>query len=306
MSLKIDDYKDFEMFYKLPQELFDECFNGLSIGAKVLYAILRDKWGQSQKNGWHDEKGIYCNFSVKLLSEVMSCSEKTIISYKKELSDYHLISERRQFNSTNKIYVNRVSEAKKHVHEDFTCTEMKKLHHVHEDFTCTEMKKLHHVHEDFTCTEMKKLQSNQTNINQTNLTNINDDNDTVEKFENIQSGTIAQTLKSRGFKLDQIQFQQLFDYISLDGMSIELVQLAISKSADNEARNFRYLKSILDNWKKSNVSTVEEAEKADEQYKTSKKSKTYGNRKESGTYPIKNPVFSPYTDLLPWEEDEEG
>ena len=273
MPLKIDDYKDFEMFYKLPQELFDECFKGLSIGAKVLYAILRDKWGQSQKNGWHDENGIYCNFSVRLLSEIMGCSEKTTISYKKELSNYHLISERRQFNSTNKIYVNRVSEAKRYVHEDFTCTEVKNLHHVHEDFTCT---------------EVKNLQSNQTNINQTNLTRLNDNDDTVQKLENIQSGTIAQTLKSRGFKLDQIQFQQLFDYIALDGMKIELVQLAISKSADNEARNFRYLKSILDNWRKNGVTTVEEAEKEDEQYKSSKKPKTYNGQKDfkSGKYAL--------------------
>ena len=273
MPLEIDDYKDFEMFYKLPQELFEECFKGLSIGAKVLYAILRDKWGQSQKNGWHDEKGIYCNFSVKLLSEVMGCSEKTITSYKKELSEYCLISERRQFNSTNKIYVNRVSEAKRYVHEDFTCTERKNLPHVHEDFTCT---------------ERKNLPTNQTNINQTNLTRLNDDNDRSQKLENNQSGSIGQTLKSRGFKLDQIQFQQLFDYIALDGMSIELVQLAISKSADNEARNFRYLKSILDNWKKNNVTTVEEAEKADEQYKSSKPSKTYSKKKDfsSGRYAL--------------------
>ena len=273
MALKIDDYKDFEMFYKLPQELFDECFKGLSIGAKVLYAILRDKWGQSQKNGWHDENGIYCNFSVKLLSEKLGCSEKTTISYKKELSNYHLISERRQFNSTNKIYVNRVSEAKRYVHEDFTCTEVKNLHHVHEDFTCT---------------EVKNLQSNQTNINQTNLTRLNDDDDSPQKLENIQSGTIAQTLRSRGFKLDQIQFQQLFDYIALDGMKIELVQLAISKSADNEARNFRYLKSILDNWRKNGVTTVEEAEQADEKYKSSKKPKTYNGQKDfkSGKYAL--------------------
>ena len=273
MALKIDDYKDFEMFYKLPQELFDECFKGLSIGAKVLYAILRDKWGQSQKNGWHDENGIYCNFSVKLLSEIMGCSEKTTISYKKELSNYHLISERRQFNSTNKIYVNRVSEAKRYVHEDFTCTEVKNLHHVHEDFTCT---------------EVKNLQSNQTNINQTNLTRLNDDDDRPQKLENIQSGTIAQTLRSRGFKLDQIQFQQLFDYIALDGMNIELVQFAISKSADNEARNFRYLKSILDNWKKNGVTTVEEAEQEDEKYKSSKKPKTYNGQKDfkSGKYAL--------------------
>ena len=257
MSLKIDDYKDFEMFYKLPQELFDECFNGLSIGAKVLYAILRDKWGQSQKNGWHDEKGIYCNFSVKLLSETMSCSEKTITSYKKELNNYHLISEKRQFNSTNKIYVNRVSEAKKYVHEDFTCTERKKLHHVHEDFTCT---------------ERKKLLTNQTNINHTNLTINNDDDKEFGNFENNQSGTIADTLRSRGFKLDQVQYQQLFDYVSLDNMSIPLVQYAISKSADNGVRNFKYLKSILDNWKKKGITTVEEAKEDDENFKSKKES----------------------------------
>lgn len=257
MSLKIDDYKDFEMFYKLPQELFDECFNGLSIGAKVLYAILRDKWGQSQKNGWHDEKGIYCNFSVKLLSETMSCSEKTITSYKKELNNYHLISEKRQFNSTNKIYVNRVTEAKKYVHEDFTCTERKKLHHVHENFTCT---------------ERKKLLTNQTNINHTNLTINNDDDKEFGNFENNQSGTIADTLRSRGFKLDQVQYQQLFDYVSLDNMSIPLVQYAISKSADNGVRNFKYLKSILDNWKKKGITTVEEAKEDDENFKSKKES----------------------------------
>lgn len=273
MPLKIDDYKDFEMFYKLPQELFDECFKGLSIGAKVLYAILRDKWSQSQKNGWYDEKGIYCNFSVKLLSKAMGCSERSIIVYKKELNDYHLISESRQFNSTNKIYVNRVSEAKKNVHVNNSCTEVQNLHHTHEESACT---------------EVQNLPTNQTNINQTNLTRLNDNDDTVQKLENIQSGTIAQTLRSRGFKLDQIQFQQLFDYITLDGMNIELVQLAISKSADNEARNFRYLKSILDNWKKNNVSTVEEAEKADEQYKSSKKPKTYNSQKDfkSGKYAL--------------------
>lgn len=283
MGLKIDDYKDFEMFYKLPQELFDECFNGLSIGAKVLYAILRDKWGQSQKNGWHDEKGIYCNFSVKLLSEIMSCSEKTITSYKKELNNYHLISEKRQFNSTNKIYVNRVSEAKKHVQENITCTERKKLPHVHEDFTCT---------------ERKNLPTNQTNINQTNLTNINNDDDNeFGNFENIQSGTIADTLRSRGFKLDQVQYQQLFDYVSLDNMSIPLVQYAISKSADNGVRNFKYLKSILDNWKKKGITTVEEAEKEDEDFKSKKEN---SKNITSTSRRVGNSIIQTYQGELPF------
>ena len=283
MGLKIDDYKDFEMFYKLPQELFDECFNGLSIGAKVLYAILRDKWGQSQKNGWHDENGIYCNFSVDLLSKTMGCSKRSIVSYKKELNDYQLIFENRQFNSTNKIYVNRVSEAKESV-----CAKI----------ACTEVQNLHHTSAKIACTEVQNLPTNQTNINQTNLTNINNDDDNeFGSFENIQSGTIADTLRSRGFKLDQVQYQQLFEYVSLDNMSIPLVQHAISKSADNGVRNFKYLKSILDNWKKKGITTVEEAKEDDENFKSKKESSknlTPTSRR------VGNSIIQIYDDPLPF------
>ena len=278
MALKIDDYKDFEMFYKLPQELFDECFKGLSIGAKVLYAILRDKWGQSQKNGWHDENGIYCNFSVKLLSEIMGCSEKTTISYKKELSNYHLISERRQFNSTNKIYVNRVSEAKRCVHEDFTCTEVKNLHHVHEDFTCT---------------EVKNLQSNQTNINQTNLTKLNNNN-TVKKIE-----------ENFGRFLSPIEIETVnFWEKEYDN---DLIDFAIKEAVMRNKRTTKWIDTSLFDWvNKNGLKTVSEIK----EYLTSKAGQnSRGKQRKSeyaGTYPIKNPVFSPYTDLLPWEEDEEG
>ena len=278
MSLKIDDYKDFEMFYKLPQELFDVCFKELSIGAKVLYAILRDKWGQSQKNGWHDENGIYCNFSVKLLSEIMGCSEKTITSYKKELSNYHLISEKRQFNSTNKIYVNRVSEAKRYVHEDFTCTERKNLPHVHEDFTCT---------------ERKNLPTNQTNINQTNLTKLNN-NSTVKKIED-NFGRFLSPIE-----IETVNFWEK-EYDN------ELIDFAVKEAVMRNKRTTKWIDTSLFDWvNKNGFKTVSEIK----EYLTSKtahNSRSKQNKTEyTGTYPIKNPVFSHYTDKLPWEEDEEG
>lgn len=101
MTLKAEFYTDPEIFYELPKELFDDYFKESSIGAKVLYAILRF-------NGYRDELGIYCKLSVKALSEIMGCSEKSISRYKKQLSEYYLIVEQKQSNSTNKIYVNRV------------------------------------------------------------------------------------------------------------------------------------------------------------------------------------------------------
>ena len=83
------------------------------------------------------------------------------------MNDYQLISESRQFNSTNKIYVNRVSEAKRNVHVNNSCTEVQNLHHTHAEFACT---------------EVQNLPTNQTNINQTNLTKLNNNN-TVKKIE---------------------------------------------------------------------------------------------------------------------------
>lgn len=249
--MKINEVKN-NAFYQLPQWLFDPEYKDMSLRAKVVYALIFDRRSLSLENNWYDKNGdVYMYFTNQQMMDKLNCSEKTIISSKKELEKYGLIKEVRQgVNRPNRLYINGTVK--------------------------------------ITGQELENLQPINTNNIKTNITNINDDDDRPQKLENIQSGTIAQTLRSRGFKLDQIQFQQLFDYIALDGMKIELVQLAISKSADNEARNFRYLKSILDNWKKNGVTTVEEAEQADEKYKSSKKPKTYNGQKDfkSGKYAL--------------------
>ena len=263
--MKINEVKN-NAFYQLPQWLFDPEYKDMSLRAKVVYALIFDRRSLSLENNWYDKNGdVYMYFTNQQMMEKLNCSEKTIISSKKELEKYGLIKEVRQgVNRPNRLYINGTVK-----------------------ITGQELENLQPGTVKITGQELENLQPINTNNIKTNITNINDD-DRPQKLENIQSGTIAQTLRSRGFKLDQIQFQQLFDYIALDGMKIELVQLAISKSADNEARNFRYLKSILDNWKKNGVTTVEEAEKADEKYKSSKKPKTYNGQKDfkSGKYAL--------------------
>ena len=264
--MKINEVKN-NAFYQLPQWLFDPEYKDMSLRAKVVYALIFDRRSLSLENNWYDKNGdVYMYFTNQQMMDKLNCSEKTIISSKKELEKYGLIKEVRQgVNRPNRLYINGTVK-----------------------ITGQELEKLQPGTVKITGQELEKLQPIKTNNINTNITNINDDDDRPQKLENIQSGTIAQTLRSRGFKLDQIQFQQLFDYIALDGMKIELVQLAISKSADNEARNFRYLKSILDNWRKNGVTTVEEAEQADEKYKSSKKPKTYNGQKDfkSGKYAL--------------------
>ena len=279
--MKINEVKN-NAFYQLPQWLFDPEYKDMSLRAKVVYALIFDRRSLSLENNWYDKNGdVYMYFTNQQMMERLNCSEKTIISSKKELEKYGLIKEVRQgVNRPNRLYINGTVK--------ITGQELEKLQPGTVKITGQELEKLQPGTVKITGQELEKLQPIKTNNINTNITNINDDDDRPQKLENIQSGTIAQTLRSRGFKLDQIQFQQLFDYIALDGMNIELVQLAISKSADNEARNFRYLKSILDNWKKNGVTTVEEAERADEKYKSSKKPKTYNGQKDfkSGKYAL--------------------
>ena len=264
--MKINEVKN-NTFYQFPQWLLDEDFKELSLRSKIVYMLIFDRRSYSMKNNWYDKNGdVYVYFPIEEFMKVLSCSRQSIVNAKKELVEIGLIKEVRQgVNKPNRLYINGSLENRP---QDVQKLDAGSLENRPQD--------------------VQKLDGIKTKYIKTNITNINNDDDRPQKLENIQSGTIAQTLRSRGFKLDQIQFQQLFDYIALDGMKIELVQLAISKSADNEARNFRYLKSILDNWRKNGVTTVEEAEQADEKYKSSKKPKTYNGQKDfkSGKYAL--------------------
>lgn len=264
--MKINEVKN-NTFYQFPQWLLDEDFKELSLRSKIVYMLIFDRRSYSMKNNWYDKNGdVYVYFPIEEFMKVLSCSRQSIVNAKKELVEIGLIKEVRQgVNKPNRLYINGSLENRPQGVQKLDAGSLENRPQ-----------------------DVQKLDGIKTKYIKTNITNINNDDDRPQKLENIQSGTIAQTLRSRGFKLDQIQFQQLFDYIALDGMKIELVQLAISKSADNEARNFRYLKSILDNWKKNGVTTVEEAEQADEKYKSSKKPKTYNGQKDfkSGKYAL--------------------
>jgi DnaD/phage-associated family protein len=279
--VKINEVKN-NTFYQFPQWLLDEDFKELSLRSKIVYMLIFDRRSYSMKNNWYDKNGdVYVYFPIEEFMKVLSCSRQSIVNAKKELVEIGLIKEVRQgVNKPNRLYINGSLENRP---QDVQKLDAGSLENRPQDVQKLDAGSLENRPQD-----VQKLDGIKTKYIKTNITNINNDDDRPQKLENIQSGTIAQTLRSRGFKLDQIQFQQLFDYIALDGMNIELVQLAISKSADNEARNFRYLKSILDNWKKNGVTTVEEAEKADEKYKSSKKPKTYNGQKDfkSGKYAL--------------------
>lgn len=95
-------------FYQLPKFLFeDEYFSKMPTDAKVMYALLKDRFELSRLNNWVDsENNIYLLYTNKQLCSILNYAEPKIIKLKKELEKYNLIiNERQGLNKPNKIYL---------------------------------------------------------------------------------------------------------------------------------------------------------------------------------------------------------
>lgn len=122
----------------------------------------------------------------------------------------------------------------------------------------------------------------------------------VDNDDDAGQKSFSKIIKDSNIKINERHTQMLMDYITLDHFTIPMIQYAVEKTEDAGSTSFNYLKAILENWKKEGFASLEQVEDHD------RKRQAKQTKKEASPYPIKNPVFSPYTDLLPWEEDEEG
>ena len=72
-----------ERYYQLPKFLFEGEFKkSLSAEAKLLYALLRDRFNLSCKNGWANEKGeVYLIFPREEMCDMIGCGAKNPSPY---------------------------------------------------------------------------------------------------------------------------------------------------------------------------------------------------------------------------------
>ncbi len=98
-------------FYRIPKILFtEECFKQLSCEAKVLYGLLLDRMGLSDKNRWVDEQNrVYIIFTVENIVELLNCGRQKAIRCLAELDtekEIGLIEKKRPgLGKPNVIYV---------------------------------------------------------------------------------------------------------------------------------------------------------------------------------------------------------
>ena len=97
-----------ERFYQLPKYLFEDTyFKKMSAEAKIMYALLKDRFELSIQNEWVDKNNnIYFIFSNKHLCEYLGYAEQKIIKLKKELINFNLLTQERVgLNKPNRLYL---------------------------------------------------------------------------------------------------------------------------------------------------------------------------------------------------------
>lgn len=105
--MHIDEVRN-NQFYQFPQWLLEEPYNKLSHRAMLMYMLLWDRRGLSEKNGWYDKNGkVYVYFTNEQFMEILKCSKQTVVTTKEELHEFDLLREVRQgVNKPNRLYIN--------------------------------------------------------------------------------------------------------------------------------------------------------------------------------------------------------
>lgn len=225
--MKISEVKN-NAFYQMPQWLYDPPYNVLSDKAKQIYMFLFDRRTLSIQNKWFDENGdVFVYFTNEQLMEKLNCSKPAIISAKKELADMGLLREFRQgVNKPNRLYI---SGSKKTLLQ-----------------------------------EVKKVDSIKTDNIKTNISRLNEPegagDNTLYSIEDAPPqndlGIVHDWIFSEfGRYPTPFEIEDLKSF--LQDHSKEVIKLAIKECVGNGKPYFKYLDSILRDWKQKGLTTVE-------------------------------------------------
>ena len=240
--MKISEVKN-NAFYQFPQWLLDEEYKNLSLRAKVMYMLIFDRRTLSIQNKWHDKNGdVFIYFTNQQFMELLNCNEKTVIKAKKELQDFGLIKEERQgVNKPNRLYI---SGAVKNTGQ-----------------------------------ELEKIQSIKTDNIKTNISRLSEpEGDGANTLYSIEDAYAENDL---GIVHDWIlsefgRYPTPFEIEDLKAFlkdhSKEVIKLAIKECVGNGKPYFKYLSSILRDWKQKGLVTAELVENRQKPARSSSKS----------------------------------
>jgi len=270
--LKISEVKN-NAFYQMPQWLYEPPYNALSDKAKQIYMFLFDRRALSIQNKWFDEKGdVFVYFTNEQLMEKLNCSNKPIIQAKKELHDIGLLREVRQgVNKPNRLYISGSVES--------TRQEVSKVHTGSVESTRQEVSKVHTGSVESTRQEVSKVHTIKTDNIKTNISRLNEPEGAGDN--SLFSIEDAPPQNDLGIVHDWIlsefgRYPTPFEIEDLKALlqdhSKEVIKLAIKECVGNGKPYFKYLSSILRDWKQKGLVTAELVENRQKPARSSSKS----------------------------------
>ena len=255
--MKINEVKN-NAFYQFPQWLLDEEYKRLSLRAKVVYMLIFDRRTLSIQNKWHDKNGdVFVYFTNKQFMNLLNCDEKTVIKAKRDLQDIGLLREVQQgVNKPNRLYISGTGK--------ITGQELEKVQSGTGKITGQELEKVQSIKTDNINTNLSRL-SEPDGVGANNLYSIED-----APAEN-DLGIVHDWIFSEfGRYPTPFEIEDLKAF--LQDHNKEVIKLAIKECVGNGKPYFKYLSSILRDWKKKGLVTAELVENRQKPSRSSGKS----------------------------------
>ena len=270
--MKISEVKN-NAFYQFPQWLLDEEYKRLNLRAKVVYMLIFDRRTLSIQNKWHDKNGdVFVYFTNKQFMSLLNCDEKTVIKAKRDLQDFGLLKEVQQgVNKPNRLYISGTGK--------ITGQELEKVQSGTGKITGQELEKVQSGTGKITGQELEKVQSIKTDNINTNLSRLSEPEGAGDN--SLYSIEDAHAENDLGIVHDWI-FSEFGRYPTpfeiedlksfLEDHSKEVIKLAIKECVGNGKPYFKYLESILRDWKQKGLVTAELVENRQKPTRSSGKS----------------------------------
>ena len=257
------DMDNHERYFKIPYRLIeDDYFSDLDPLAVMVYGILTDRISLSRKNKQHftDKDGyLYVVATNEEIGKWIKKSEPVVIKLKKQLIEHGLLKEKRQgVRLANLLYPQKIRT---------------------KEILVQELKNIKGGTKEILVQELKNIKSIQPDNNQPYITNLNEPEGAGDN--SLYSIEDAPAENDLGIVHDWI-FSEFGRYPTpfeiedlkyfLQDHSKEVIKLAIKECVGNGKPYFKYLESILRDWKQKGLVTVELVENRQKPARSSRKS----------------------------------
>ena len=175
--------------FQVPKVFFtSEKYKKMTNDERMAWAILKDRFSISVKNGWYDDTGeIYFVFSNDELMDILGCRKEKLAKIKKKLVELDLLEQKRQgLGKTNKLYLKKPVVSKSDMYEidksegnrkNFSTsspsTEVRKSNVKKFENRTPEVRKSNSRSSKIERQEVRKSNSSNTNLSNINLSNTN-------------------------------------------------------------------------------------------------------------------------------------